>query len=496
MRLAVCAHSGPVLLLLAAAPVLGDERVGELLRIAPGREWTYEGNCRYADLEGGVPFEARHAFRLRYFAFDRTAEGATRFVVQRRIESGQWRSGKEEGKTDSREDLFFMEIDGGSWQTDVVKGSASHVGTSFLTLSPFPPAAIPSKAGSKWRREADRSLLSEADGEPVKLEEDLGGWMPEVTEVSWTVESIEGGLLIRGRHVPTGTEADQPSAQGLRYSASYRIDRATGAVTAVETSTSRVDGTAFQASLRLLETREVSAEELEARRSEAEAWRKLTGGTLWSERVNEAWETRLRDLRRQVAETARRIPTPRFPEAATLVLETIENGEQAARFLSRSSATREQLLGHPAPDFIANDLDGKAVTLSGLRGQVVILSFGSAGSAWSRTEARLLSALAGRWGPKGLVIVSLWPEERREAATLARESGIAHVVLPARSETFRAYGIESPGWILFLDRKGAVRVIRSSVVMDGEDPEPWHRIVEALIEGKDLPEKLPSRFTR
>jgi hypothetical protein len=94
------------------------------------------------------------------------------------------------------------------------------------------------------------------------------------------------------------------------------------------------------------------------------------------------------------------------------------------------------------------------------------------------------------------VIVSLWPEERREAATLARESGIAHVVLPARSETFRAYGIESPGWILFLDRKGAVRVIRSSVVMDGEDPEPWHRIVEALIEGKDLPEKLPSRFTR
>jgi hypothetical protein len=70
-------------LLLIAAPLGAQERLGEVLRIAPGREWTYEGNSRYTAFDG----ELRHTFRLRFLAYDRTAEGRTSMIVQRRIES-------------------------------------------------------------------------------------------------------------------------------------------------------------------------------------------------------------------------------------------------------------------------------------------------------------------------------------------------------------------------------------------------------------------------
>ncbi len=65
------------------------------------------------------------------------------------------------------------------------------------------------------------------------------------------------------------------------------------------------------------------------------------------------------------------------------------------------------IVGAPAPDFTLQDLDGHAVTLSDLRGQVVILNFWATWCGPCRLEMPLLQAAYTSQKDQGLIILAI-----------------------------------------------------------------------------------------
>jgi len=65
------------------------------------------------------------------------------------------------------------------------------------------------------------------------------------------------------------------------------------------------------------------------------------------------------------------------------------------------------VVGAPAPDFTLNDLEGNAVTLSDLQGQVVILNFWATWCGPCRLEMPLLQAAYVAHKEQGLVILAI-----------------------------------------------------------------------------------------
>lgn len=74
--------------------------------------------------------------------------------------------------------------------------------------------------------------------------------------------------------------------------------------------------------------------------------------------------------------------------------------------------------GDTVPDFTLQTLDGEAVTLSSLEGQAVVLNFWATWCPPCRREMPLLDAVQAEYGPRGVTIVGVDPDE--PAATVRR----------------------------------------------------------------------------
>jgi thiol-disulfide isomerase/thioredoxin len=143
-----------------------------------------------------------------------------------------------------------------------------------------------------------------------------------------------------------------------------------------------------------------------------------------------------------------------------------------ARKKARRAPAREKrqaaLVGRPAADFPAGStwLDGKCITLKGLAGKVIVLSFWAEWSGPCRGELPALNALH-RKRPDDLVVIGVHPpgsspEEIRKAA---KELAIDYPVcidVPG-SQSFsswgalhEAYGVDHVPHVVVIDRQGKV----------------------------------------
>lgn len=70
----------------------------------------------------------------------------------------------------------------------------------------------------------------------------------------------------------------------------------------------------------------------------------------------------------------------------------------------------------PAADFTLRDMNGQAVTLSSLKGKVVILSFWATWCGPCKEEMPHLQALYNEFGSQGLVVLSISIDDARSAS--------------------------------------------------------------------------------
>jgi len=122
-------------------------------------------------------------------------------------------------------------------------------------------------------------------------------------------------------------------------------------------------------------------------------------------------------------------------------------------------------IGHGAPGFDLERLDGGRAELDGLRGRPVIINFWASWCAPCRVEMPDLISAWREHGGKGLQVlaVNLTDQERRKDVTrFVTELGMPFpVLLDSRGKVRELYALVSLPTTVFLDSAGIVRSVQS-----------------------------------
>jgi cytochrome c biogenesis protein CcmG/thiol:disulfide interchange protein DsbE len=127
--------------------------------------------------------------------------------------------------------------------------------------------------------------------------------------------------------------------------------------------------------------------------------------------------------------------------------------------LSRPSAVAASpLVGRQAPNFRLAGLNGPPVSLSSLRGQVVVVNFWASWCAECRVEQQALDATWKRFRDSGVVVVGVdFQDQTADARQYVEEFGSSYpVVRDADSSTALAFGLRGVPETFVLDRAGRV----------------------------------------
>ncbi len=137
----------------------------------------------------------------------------------------------------------------------------------------------------------------------------------------------------------------------------------------------------------------------------------------------------------------------------------------------------------PAPDFTLSTPSGASLSLSELRGKVVLLNFWATWCVPCRKEMPAIEALYQRYKDRGLevVAISLDKIDAAPVEAFAKEVGVTYrVVLDPSWATARTYGVRGLPATFLLDRTGNV-VMRELGERDWME-EAKQQTVEGLLQ--------------
>jgi len=133
--------------------------------------------------------------------------------------------------------------------------------------------------------------------------------------------------------------------------------------------------------------------------------------------------------------------------------------------------------GFTAPDFTLKLLDGGEVTLSELRGKVVLVNFWASWCPPCREEMPAIESVYGSYKDLGLVVIGAnltAQDSEQEAASFAKEVGVTFpIALDTDNMVGNFYRVTALPTSFFIDRKGVIR----SVIVGGP-------MSEAVIQSK------------
>jgi peroxiredoxin len=141
-------------------------------------------------------------------------------------------------------------------------------------------------------------------------------------------------------------------------------------------------------------------------------------------------------------------------------------------------------IGAPAPDYTATDLAGDSVSLSSLRGQVVLLNLWATWCVPCRHETPYLQSLNEEHADDGLTIVGIsmdTRDARDQVEDFVKEYGVTYRVLVdpqmAGLDTWHVLGLPAS---FLIDRDGTLRWMRFGPV--SADDEEFTRALGTLLQ--------------
>jgi thiol-disulfide isomerase/thioredoxin len=140
--------------------------------------------------------------------------------------------------------------------------------------------------------------------------------------------------------------------------------------------------------------------------------------------------------------------------------------------LAAAASCPAQEIGSTPPDFTARDIAGQAITLSGLKGKVVLLDFWATWCPPCRAEVPNLVEIQKSFGDKKFVLLSVSLDRDLDAARrFVRDKGMdwVHVIdRDAARDLAEKYQIEFIPSTFVIDRRGKVAALqlRGSALRD------------------------------
>lgn len=134
-----------------------------------------------------------------------------------------------------------------------------------------------------------------------------------------------------------------------------------------------------------------------------------------------------------------------------------------------------------APDFTIESYDGRTVTLSKLRGQVVIVNFWASWCPPCREEAAYLEQTWRKYKDKGVMFVGVdWVDTPANALAYIKEFDITYPNGPDVGTTIaQAYRIQGVPETFYVDKRGNLRSVHIGPL---KSPELDQKIDELLAE--------------
>lgn len=134
-----------------------------------------------------------------------------------------------------------------------------------------------------------------------------------------------------------------------------------------------------------------------------------------------------------------------------------------------------------APDFSLTGFDGRTVTLSELRGQVVIINFWASWCPPCREEAAYLEQTWRKYKDRGVVFIGVdYVDTDKEALAYIQEFDITYINGPdLGTRISQAYNIKGVPETFYVDKKGQLRGVHIGPL---KAPELDQKIEELLSE--------------
>jgi peroxiredoxin len=128
------------------------------------------------------------------------------------------------------------------------------------------------------------------------------------------------------------------------------------------------------------------------------------------------------------------------------------------------SALEPLQTGAPAPNFQLNVMGGKAMGLTDLKGQIVLMNFWGSYCGPCRKEFPILDQISRQYRGKGVTLVGINVEHDSSAAVdWLKETPVSFPILfDVDSKVSKLYGVDGMPSTVILDRKGTVRYVHRS----------------------------------
>jgi peroxiredoxin len=140
-------------------------------------------------------------------------------------------------------------------------------------------------------------------------------------------------------------------------------------------------------------------------------------------------------------------------------------------FLLLAAGTTLAAWGDPAPDFALQSRDGQLISLSELKGEVVLINFWASWCGPCRQEMPLLEALYQRYAPLGFTMLGVnTDEDSSSAENMLAENPVSFPILyDSSNEVTRLYNVVAMPSTVLVDREGNIRYLHAGYQPGYED---------------------------
>lgn len=110
-----------------------------------------------------------------------------------------------------------------------------------------------------------------------------------------------------------------------------------------------------------------------------------------------------------------------------------------------------------AHDFTLLSLDGESITLSQLKGNVVVIDFWTTWCPPCRNSIPHFISLYGKYKDQGLIILGISPEDQQTLVNFRNSNQVSYPILLGNKDVAQAYDVQAIPKTIFIDKKGKIR---------------------------------------
>lgn len=152
--------------------------------------------------------------------------------------------------------------------------------------------------------------------------------------------------------------------------------------------------------------------------------------------------------------------------------------------LMRSQISWGAWINDSAPNFTAQNIHGKSVSMENMKGKVILIDFWASWCAPCKKEFPELQKLAERYKDSDIVILAINIDKKRENADafLVKQIPIPQkmmILLDPESKVVSSYGARAMPTSFIIDKSGIIKYVHLG--FREKDPNQWITEIETLL---------------